>query len=178
MRETVNWKGLFNRNPGQPAWEVTARRIVALKQGVSLCWLLYQESFVLMAVFCAIYTKSKVVKGNRSWAEKSFLDFFFVNCIAFSSRPVIPCLLGKEFGSRGWILPGQLYYTFLWLHPQSCLLWLPLAVSLQAATWKLWCGGRLSLVPHLPLPAVVTYLPHTLCPLHFRGNLECSFLLN
>lgn len=74
-----------------------ARRIVALKQGVSLFWPLYQKSFVLMAVFCAIYTKSEVLKRNRSWAEKLFLNIF-VNCIAFSSRSVIPCLLGKELG--------------------------------------------------------------------------------
>lgn len=50
------------------------------------------------------------------------------------------------------------------LAPQSRLLWLALAVSLQAATWKLWCGGHLSLVPHLPLPAVVTcHTPFALC---------------
>lgn len=50
-----------------------------------------------LVLFCAIYAESK---GNWNWTEKPLLNFF-VNCTAlrltFSSGPVIPCLLGKEW---------------------------------------------------------------------------------
>lgn len=58
------------------------------------------------------------------------------------------------------------------LAPQSRPL-AALAVSLQAATWKLGCGGRLSLVPRLPSPAVVTcHTPFALCILEEIQNVR------